>query len=322
MSDSINILLNLTSAPSAPRVPLTIPKDATATQIRRSAAGATNIPLTTLKLIFRGRLIADSDKASAADEFKLEELCVLHCMGKPLEQAKSTAEPAAAGIPAAFSAGATITAPSAASASSVAPPPSANPLQSALSILRSSCLPPVYLTALKTLDKILDNIKSQPMEEKYRRVKKGNAAFQRRLGGLPGGHDAMLSSGFTVEQEGSEEVYKLSPSADAWPRLVAAKEATALALAEADRATAPLAAPLPMAPPAASVFGAPGMGMGGAGGFPPMVPGMEEAAASMLSDPNSLQRLLQVRLHEEGTNSLTYLSGVLRPQQLLLWASL
>lgn len=55
------------------------------------------------------------------------------------------------------------------------------------------------------------------MEEKYRKVKKNNAAFQRRLGGLSGGDAAMKAAGFVVENDATdsgEEVYMMHASAE------------------------------------------------------------------------------------------------------------
>jgi hypothetical protein len=141
------------------------------------------------------------------------------------------------------------------------------------------------------------------MEEKYRSVKKQNAAFQRRLGGLPGGDAAMLAAGFVVEGQGADESYVLHASAEAWPKLVATKARVVAAVREAKSST------VGSVPPPAGGFGnmtgmgagMPGMGAGGmpgmgAGGMPGMgSPEMQNAMANMMSDPNALQSMLQVR---------------------------
>ena len=44
------------------------------------------------------------------------------------------------------------------------------------------------------------------MEEKYRTIKKSNPAFTKRLGGLPGGNDLMLASGFTIETRDADSI--------------------------------------------------------------------------------------------------------------------
>ncbi|EJK56320.1 hypothetical protein THAOC_23825, partial [Thalassiosira oceanica] len=62
------------------------------------------------------------------------------------------------------------------------------------------------------------------MEEKYRSVKRSNAAFQRRLGGVPGGHEFMLAAGFALTTKDGEEYYVLEASESKWTGLVAAKE--------------------------------------------------------------------------------------------------
>jgi hypothetical protein len=121
----------------------------------------------------------------------------------------------------------------------------ADPLLEALQTVRTLAQSDAeYVTAITTLGKILANIIDHPMEEKYRTVKKSNAAFQKRLGGVPGGHDVMIAAGFVVETTNdttstattastttasttttttTNQAYVIHPSADAWPRLVATK---------------------------------------------------------------------------------------------------
>mmetsp|Transcript_46180 Transcript_46180/g.139999 ORF Transcript_46180/g.139999 Transcript_46180/m.139999 type:complete len:461 (-) Transcript_46180:44-1426(-) len=292
----LTVHLALTSAPSSPRIPLKISKDIPAGLLRSSASEATKIPLSIIKLIFRGRLIADSDR-DAVVEFKLEDGCVVHCMGKPANEAsEGTTSTVTANTTSPSSAGSSVSIPPGTAAA--AAPPSASfaadsdPLKTALTKMKSECSPPsTYLAGIQTLDKILSNIESHPMEEKYRRVKRGNAAFQRRLGGIPGGHDAMLAAGFSVEHEGEGdsrvEMYKIVPSADAWPKLVEARAKVGVALIEAQGPNS--AVPGLGQPAAGGVLPV----MPGMEGMPPMMPGMEEAASAMLSDPNSLQRMLQ-----------------------------
>jgi hypothetical protein len=50
--------------------------------------------------------------------------------------------------------------------------------------------------AVTVLHKIVSNIHDHPMEEKYRKLKKSNATFSRKLGGLPGGLPALRALGF------------------------------------------------------------------------------------------------------------------------------
>ncbi|KAL3797869.1 hypothetical protein HJC23_006907 [Cyclotella cryptica] len=54
---SLTIYLSLTSSPSTPRIPLTLPLNTSSSQLRALATAATNIPLATMKLIFCGRMI-------------------------------------------------------------------------------------------------------------------------------------------------------------------------------------------------------------------------------------------------------------------------
>lgn len=127
------------------------------------------------------------------------------------------------------------------------------------------------------------------MEEKYRTIKKSNPAFSKRLGSVTGGHDLLLASGFTIETKEGIEYYTLTPNADAWPTLVAARKEVGRILAENNRnssgssvglgdgATLPSGA----APTPSNLF--PGGMPGGTGGAPDM---------AMLSDPNMMQNVM------------------------------
>jgi hypothetical protein len=155
------------------------------------------------------------------------------------------------------------------------------------------------------LDKILDNIIDNPMEEKYRKVKVHNAAFGKRLGNLVGGRQAVLGVGFqqTTDESGTQ-IYLMEASADAWPALQRAKETLEQAVAQARRASA--AAPPPH--PFASSGGMPNNNSfrpnaaGGAGAGAGMQPGMQPnpMAASMaediLSNPEAFQSMMQVSI--------------------------
>jgi PUB domain/Ubiquitin family len=313
---SITLHLTVTAEQGAPRVPLQIqPTTTTATQLRHAVSTATKIPLASLKLIFRGRLIADNDVQMAVEEFKLEDGSVLHCMGKPVvtnnndEAAVSTAAGASTSsvIAPSAAAAAAPTVPVASAAVNLLPtqPQAAavgnstlSNLQAALQTLRSYNPPKVYQTAVQTLDKILVNITTHPLEEKYRTVKKQNAAFTKRLGGLQGGDDAMRAAGFVVELDAGEQVYRMRPSPEAWPRLMATKAMLEAAVRDAQTSLHPATAAA--AAPVVAVGGG-GLGMpgfpGGMGGGMAMMPDamQQQAAANLMANPAALQQMLQVR---------------------------
>jgi len=73
--------------------------------------------------------------------------------------------------------------------------------------------------AVGVLAKIAGNIVAHPMEDKYRRLNRTNAAFSKKVGAVPGGASCMAALGFHLE--GDEWV--LVPSAEAWENLVACK---------------------------------------------------------------------------------------------------
>ncbi len=68
---------------SSPRIEITIAKNATPTKLRQVASDSTDIPLASLRLIFRGRMIVEKRTGSVVDEFGIEEGSTLHVVGKP-----------------------------------------------------------------------------------------------------------------------------------------------------------------------------------------------------------------------------------------------
>jgi hypothetical protein len=327
--DNVTVHLTVTANQAAPRIPLVVAKTDTAAALFGKVSDATSIPRTSLKLIFRGRLIPDDDSKEAVTEFKMEEGSVLHCMGKPTgttngatsaggasapSAAVSTGTLAAMPVPAAAApaAGSTFTfQPTTAAASAPAMPP-ADPLAAALASLRGTNSAADYSTAVTTLEKVLSNIISHPMEDKYRKVKKQNPAFQRRLGGLAAGDAAMKAAGFVSQTADGEEVYMMEASAEAWPSLLRTKAAVDAAAREAKAAANQSSAPPQPAGMGGMQQGMPGMpggggmpGMGG-GGMPAGMGGqdMQSAAANLMADPQALQSMLQVRLSRYSCSAL------------------
>jgi PUB domain/Ubiquitin family len=219
-NSNITIQLTVTASQGAPRIPLEISTSITASELRDESSKVTKIPLSSLKLIFRGRMITDDPTKHAVTEFNIEEGSVLHCIGKPAEN--SIQPPAITSVPSTIP---TVSVASTNTATTAPPPVStdvgADRLVFALQALRSTNPPATYQTAVTTLDKILSNIVDNPMDEKYRKVKKQNPAFQRRLGGVNGGDAVMTAVGFSSVTVDGEDVYLLKANADAWPMVVA-----------------------------------------------------------------------------------------------------
>lgn len=229
---TLKLSLSLTNPPR--RVPIEISSESSPKNLFKVASEATKIPLDNLKLIFRGRIIANSteDAGNVVEEFKLEDGSVIHCMGKPAVEVAATAiAPMSTPVEtpaAAEGGGMTISSPTAA--------PTPLPLEAALARIKRNHSATEYKAALDTLTKLLSNVIQHPMEEKYRKVKKSNAVFHKRLGRLTGASDTLLAVGFhTVVGGGDgngngdddgdgEEYYVLTPSPDAWPKLIQSKE--------------------------------------------------------------------------------------------------
>lgn len=340
----------------------------TSTVLRQKVAEVTKIPVHELRLIFRGRMIKDSDAcASAIEEYKLEPDSVLHCMGKPVEEAmktetESTATATTTGAVADSSSsigGSTISLPTSIGNRTVAPGSSSSnnaavaaggavpplsvastpspttrpipsmipqlnlndPLQKALVTLQAQNPYSQYTTGLATLTKVTQNILDHPHEEKYRTMKKSNAAFQKRLGGLRGGHACMLAMGFVVERDDNDEsgtssspteIYKLHATAEKWTYLTTTAtrilETTTRqihvqqqqqAQAQAQATSGGVGAGgtgMGMGMPGlgAGLGGGFGGGMGGHTGMPDMNdPNVQNMMTQMMSNPDALSAALQ-----------------------------
>ena len=97
----MTIQLTLTALPGAPRVPLELSStndstvNLTSSELRQLVSTKTKIPLSALRLIYRGRLITDHTADVATNvitEYKLENGSVLHSMGKPSTTTETKAE--------------------------------------------------------------------------------------------------------------------------------------------------------------------------------------------------------------------------------------
>jgi hypothetical protein len=208
-----------------------------------------------MRLIYRGRMISDSESQMVVPEYKLEDGSVLHCMGKPVPRQEEERQQQAAmtqTVVVTTPSSAAVVAAASTTGSAVAPPgdlmvgpplpssvtslsgsdtPSPAPTGNQLSVaeglqhLRRNNPSEAYETGVKTLDKVLGNIIRHPMEEKYRMIKSGNPAFRSRLGGLRGADALMGACGFVRQlPEGSdEEHWVMQASAESWPVLLVNK---------------------------------------------------------------------------------------------------
>lgn len=292
--DSITIHFSLTSSPSTPRITKTIRKEAKASELRVVAADATQIPIASLKLIYRGRIIQDDDKVISG--YCVENDCVIHCLGKPVvvEPSVGTASSTAsvpvtstASTPSVETTSTTNTSGSGASTSFS--------VEAALQNLKSKNEAGTYSTALTTLGKVVSNIISNPTEEKYRKVKQSNAAFGRRLGNVQGGRDAILAVGFISEiPEGTDEYhFVLKPNAEAWNHLLQSKTKIDAEI-ELNKRNQYVPPPIPTTSPATPFMPSPGAftGAGNIPGMPPMTPAMQQQMSNLMSNPEMLRNMM------------------------------
>jgi PUB domain/Ubiquitin family len=303
-SNEITVHLTVTALPTQQRIPLVLDATVdTVTTLREKVASATHIPLASLKLIFRGRLIAANAALNlVVPEYKLENGSVLHCMGKPTTTAPAT------------TAASTTTVPALAPSFSLIPPgvsiPAAAPFSSAAAAIVSAATTPAvpaaeaadvrdpvavaiqsqaalcansadFITALTTVNKILLNIINHPLELKYRQLKQSNPALQRKLAALSDAPHLFRLLGFavtTLPDQGPEVYYVLNASAEAWPQLVQNQGLVERLLQRMEQANAPVL-PWTAAPAAA--------------GLPPD-PEMSQVMEMLMSNPQMMQSMMQV----------------------------
>ena len=145
-----------------------------------------------------------------------------------------------------------------------------------------------------------------PNDPKYRKIKKNNPAFQKRLHNVPGSIDVLTAIGFTETEENGETMLQLQATKEGWELLVDAKkkveqEIEALQPAQPTPSQSQPSMGAGMFPNMNRGFGGLGMGMGqGAGG----VGGgggtggswedqMQDAAMSaMMSNPDFIRSMM------------------------------
>jgi hypothetical protein len=74
-------------------------------------------------------------------------------------------------------------------------------------------------SAVELLIKIVQNIVNNPHEEKFRKLKASNKAFDSKIGSVRGGNDCMAALGFECQASGE---WILTPTEAKWNLLVAA----------------------------------------------------------------------------------------------------
>ncbi len=249
-------------------------------QLRAAIATRMSVAPEAVRIIFMGKVLANT--SATVESYGVKDgVVVLVSVARNVAPAATTA---AAPATAAHAPAAPAAAAAAAAASTTAPATAAvssDPVDRAIARIRTAPRDQA-LTALKTIHRICSNIKLHPMEEKYRKLKTTNAAFQRRVTDVPGGLDCLVALGFEKVDAGEHAgSYVLTPTAQRYETLVAtlAKLDSAVAQVEAGQT----AAPAPAAGGAAGLAGLLG-GLGGAGG-------MQGLAQMMQNNPQAMQQV-------------------------------
>jgi hypothetical protein len=244
-------------------------------ELMEAIEDATGYAVADQRVIFKGSFLKDMEKKLS--ELGISPEVVIHLVPKPGAKPIAVAGAGApAGVPAA---GAGAPAP--------APAPSKSPLEACLE--RMARAPETErLTALRTLQKVVQNVVDAPLEPKYRKIKRGNPALAKRLDPVDGAFDCLLALGFSGAVEDGEQLLVLEADEEAWSKILTgnARLKAGIAALEAP-APAPVQPP-PMQMPFGAPFGSP-FGLGQAG---PPLGGAD--MASLMSNPMVQQRMQQI----------------------------
>ncbi|CAN0157770.1 unnamed protein product [Scytosiphon promiscuus] len=71
--------------------------------------------------------------------------------------------------------------------------------------------PDVSLTAVSTMLKMMKNMSLKSSEDKFKRIRLGNANFHSKVGGVDGGLEVMTAAGFSLQTDGDEPVLQHGP---------------------------------------------------------------------------------------------------------------
>jgi hypothetical protein len=172
--------------------------------IKQRIAAEISIEAGLQKYIYKGRVLADDATVSSANISEGDAIIVMK-----------------ANTPSAYSMSAAAPAPDAAMAPAPIVPVNTTPtpkFNMAMHALLSN-EETVAVNAVSLLLKIVSNIVNNPMEEKYRKMRKSNAKFAATLGNVSGGNACMLALGF----DSGVDDWILVPSAQKWEYIVACK---------------------------------------------------------------------------------------------------
>merc|ERR1719198_1495367 len=152
------------------------------------------------------------------NDARLAEGAVVHAGLKPADPAApSAAAPASAAASAAGAASPSSPSSSASPAQATASPPKPRTkddvvfdTMKALTKMKREAPYTIFLIAVNTLIRLMNNVLSHPGEARYCRVRYNNSALQSKLFSQPGGRDAITSVGFEEHTEDGEIVFLMS----------------------------------------------------------------------------------------------------------------
>ena len=170
----------------------------------------------------------------------------------------------------------------------------------------------IYAKCVKTLQKVLVNIIDHPLEEKYRTIKVNNAAFQKHFHHVHNSTTVLLACGFRWihPHEPDNAAYTMNASPEQWPTLLQSKATIDRAVQQSTVTASSIttSAAAATGPGTMRPFGNNSSSSSSSSGnafpfpFPPAGGAMPDPAAlqqqiaNVMSNPQQIQAMMQVRV--------------------------
>ncbi|KAL7560168.1 hypothetical protein ACA910_016597 [Epithemia clementina (nom. ined.)] len=95
-----------------------------------------------------------------------------------------------------------------------------HPLYAALEYLKELNLEEDYWFGLESMGRLLENVKNNPLDERFRRFQVDDPFFNSRIGCMIGSEKLMLAAGFLIDEVNGKEFYYMHATAEAWEELL------------------------------------------------------------------------------------------------------
>ena len=111
---------------------------------------------------------------------------------------------------------------------------SLHPLYEVLESLKELNMMDDYWSGIESMGKLLENVKNNPLDERFRRFAVDDPFFNKRIGFLMGSEKLMEASGFLIDDVGAKEFYYMHATEESWEELLTVSAILQSVLSEKD----------------------------------------------------------------------------------------